>query len=81
MMREDRPLRMAAGARAQEEAQRCNTCWLAAPSPARYLDKLIATLQMELAARFSKHELLESADGKAGKEKGFYGDQDQYRVQ
>ncbi|XP_073356065.1 uncharacterized protein [Aegilops tauschii subsp. strangulata] len=36
MMREDRPLRMAAGARAQEEAQRCNTCWLAAPSPARW---------------------------------------------
>ncbi|KAI4990165.1 hypothetical protein ZWY2020_038528 [Hordeum vulgare] len=29
----------------------------------QYLDKSIATLQMELAARRSKHELLESADG------------------
>ena len=47
----------------------------------RYLDKSIATLQMELAARRSKHELLESADDKARKEKGFYGDRDQYRVQ
>ena len=46
-----------------------------------YLDKSIATLQMELAARRSKHELLESADDKARKEKGFYGDRDQYRVQ
>uniref|UniRef100_A0A453RJX2 Uncharacterized protein n=1 Tax=Aegilops tauschii subsp. strangulata TaxID=200361 RepID=A0A453RJX2_AEGTS len=46
-----------------------------------YLDKSIATLQMELAARRSKHELLESADGKAGKEKGSCGDRDQYRLQ
>uniref|UniRef100_A0A453SAF0 Uncharacterized protein n=1 Tax=Aegilops tauschii subsp. strangulata TaxID=200361 RepID=A0A453SAF0_AEGTS len=46
-----------------------------------YIDKSIATLQMELAARCSKHELLKSADDKAGKEKGFCGDWDQYRLQ